>query len=89
MGWHGVDQTTDFAHDRNAAVAHGIELTDPAGLEATGHQERITAGIDQARQGVVVGENTDTRPGWREASCQSPDSSPRSPVPSTTIWVSV
>ena len=56
MGRHRVHQAADPTHHRNRAVAHGQQLADAAGLKAARHQEGIAAGIDQARQGVVIGE---------------------------------
>ncbi|CAI8378307.1 MAG: Uncharacterised protein [Cyanobium sp. ARS6] len=48
MWWHGVNQPSNLADNRHTAVTHGIELADAAGFKTTGHQEGITAGVDQA-----------------------------------------
>ena len=56
VGGNGVDQTTHFPHHRHGAITHRIQLTNAAGLEATRHQERIAAGVDQTREIIVVGQ---------------------------------
>jgi hypothetical protein len=48
MRWHRIDQTTYLSHHRHASVAHGQQLTDATGFKPTGHQEGVTAGINQA-----------------------------------------
>ena len=56
VGRHGVHQPAHLAHHRDRAVAHRQQLADAAGLEAAGHQEGIRAAVDQAGEGIVVGE---------------------------------
>ena len=50
----GVDQSAHTAHDRNRCVAKAIELGQAAGLEARRQHDRVGAGDDLVRVGLVV-----------------------------------
>src|SRR5690606_29314809 len=57
---HGVDEAAGGARHRHGAVAHRVELGQPAGLGAARHDEKIAAGDDQPGEvGVVANVRAD------------------------------
>ena len=53
---HRICQATYTMHDRNTAIAHCNQLTQPARLKARRHQEHITSGIDPLCQFGIEGK---------------------------------
>ena len=83
----GVDDRVGKAADprdhRHAAVAQAVELGQPAGLEARGHENGVGAALQQVRQRLVIaGDDADpaamARGGGMERALER-----RSPEPST------
>ena len=53
---YGISQTTGGMNNRYCTVAHGIQLTQAAGLRAGGHQIDVTTGINACRQPQIKGD---------------------------------
>ena len=49
----GIIQAAGGANHRNGAVPQAIDLVQPAGFVAAGHQEDVRPGLDAVRQTVV------------------------------------
>ena len=55
-GLHRVVQTAGGADNRHRTVFHTVDLVQPAGLIARGHQEHVRPGFDLVGQHIIVGD---------------------------------
>ena len=51
-----VVESAGGAHHRYGSIAHAVDLVQPAGLVARGHQEDVAARFNLVRQGIVIGD---------------------------------
>lgn len=52
----GIGQTAGGAHHRHGAVFHGDDLGQAAGLEGTGDEQHVGAGVDEVGELLVVAD---------------------------------